>query len=90
MDIIVLIFLARHIGIIAKRKGEKPGPWKLKTVLAFIALEILGVVIGFSISRNIYLALLMGIACAVGGYFLMRYQLDKLPDSSNWDQNIGR
>ena len=45
LEIIVLIFLCRHIGEIAIRKGESANKWKLYTVLAWIGGEITGLII---------------------------------------------
>lgn len=92
LEIIALIFLTRKIGVLAIRKGQKPGKWKLNTVLAWFGFEIIGAFIGLAINGNIYMAMLLGITCAVGGYLLMKYQLDKLPDIGNndWLERIGQ
>ncbi len=47
LEIIALIFLTKEIGKIAAGKGLKPGVWKLYTVLAWIAGEFVGAVIGY-------------------------------------------
>jgi hypothetical protein len=46
LEIIALIFLTKQIGRIATDKGLKPGTWKLYTVLAWIAGEFVGAIIG--------------------------------------------
>ena len=81
IEIIALIFLTRKIGALATLKGQAPRRWKLHTVLAWIGFEIFGVTVGLLISHNTNLALLLGIGCAFGGYLLMKYQLEKVPDA---------
>jgi uncharacterized membrane protein YfcA len=95
LEIIALIFLCRKIGNTAERKGLKPGQWKLFTVLAWIAAEFIGVIIGimlFGFDRNDLLGLMLfAVACAFGGYLLVKTILDKQPDKfdENDINNIG-
>jgi hypothetical protein len=90
IELFVLIFLTRNIGKLAARKGQRPGRWKLYTVLAWFAFEFPGALIGLFISQNIFLALLLGLGCAFGGYLVMKYQLDKMPDlDKEWPGRIG-
>ena len=82
-DIIVLIFLARHIGIVAHDKGLSPGRWKLYTVLAWLAGEFVGIIIGVLIfGTNDYISvILVGITGAVTGYFILKANLSKQPNA---------
>lgn len=89
IEIIVLIFLCRKIGMIANRKGLPPGQWKLFTVLAWIGAEFLGLVIGimmFGFNRQDLLGLMaFAVACAFGGYLIIKRILDNKPDQIDND-----
>ena len=89
LEIIALIFLCKKNGDLASRKGLKPGTWKLYTVLAWIVAEILGVFIGMLIfgQDNLIGLVLIGLACAFGGYLLVRAILEKKPDPIEEDIN---
>jgi hypothetical protein len=82
LEILALIFLTGQIGKMAERKGQKPGMWKLYTVLAWIGGEIIGVVISIMAfnSDNYFSMLPIAIAGAVGGYLIIRAILSKMPD----------
>lgn len=91
IEIFALIFLARKIGDLAVQKGKRPGRWKLYMVLCWFAFEVAGFFVGAIISQNIFLAFLLGLACAVGGYLLMKYKLDQMPDvQPDWLEQIGK
>ncbi|RYD90923.1 MAG: hypothetical protein EOP54_23275 [Sphingobacteriales bacterium] len=93
LEIIALIFLTRRIGGIAIQKGEKPGTWKLYTVLAWFAAEIAGMALGMIMfgAQNLVGLILLGLISAVGGYLLVQAALMKKPDSLDHDiENIGR
>jgi hypothetical protein len=83
IDIIALIFLTRYIGNLALQKGQTPGRWKLRLVLMWISLEFLGILIGMSISKNLVLSALLGLGLAFGSFLLIKYQLERLPDTTN-------
>ncbi len=89
LEIIALVFLTKNIGSLAQRKGLKPGTWKLYTVLCWFGAEILGALIGVLVfgSENIVGAVLLGLACAVGSYFVLKANLDKRPDTMDDDIN---
>ncbi len=89
LEIIALIFLTKEIGIIADRKGLKRGTWKLYTVLAWIAGEFAGAIIGVLIFgiNNIFSVILVAIAGAVTGYFIIKANLSKKPDILDDDIN---
>jgi hypothetical protein len=82
LEIIALIFLAGQMGKMATRKGQKPGMWKLYTVLAWIAGEIIGIVIAVvGFHNDDYISMLPLALCgAVGGYLVVRAILSKMPD----------
>ena len=90
IEIIILIFLCIQIGKLAKKKGLKRNTWILYTVLSWIGGEFIGVIAGLAIfdKSNLVSIMLTGLAGAIGGYFIIKHQLDKLPD--NVDDNINR
>ncbi|MFC4262829.1 hypothetical protein ACFOWM_08075 [Ferruginibacter yonginensis] len=83
MDILVLIFLAYQIGNLALRKGEAAGKWRLTLVIAWIAAEVIGGIIGIIIfgMDNTISWLLIAWGCALTAYFVVKNYLDKLPDA---------
>jgi hypothetical protein len=89
IEIIALIFLTKNNGNLALQKGLKAGTWKLYTVLAWFGAEILGVVIGFALfgQDNMIGAMLIGLLCAVGSYFIVRSVLNKKQDTVEDDIN---
>ncbi len=94
LEIIALIFLTREIGKLATKKGLKPITWKIYTVIAWIFSEIIGLVIGIMLfgMDNIVSVVLVGITFAITSYFIIKAQLNKLPDHTFDDDinNIGR
>ena len=89
LEIIALIFLAKEIGKIAAAKGLKPGTWKLYFVLAWIAGEFIGAIIGVLIfgTNNFWSVVLVAIAGAVTGYLILKANLSKRPDLLDDDIN---
>lgn len=94
LEIIALIFLTRQIGRMAHDKGLKSTTWKLYTVLAWFAGEILGAVLGLMIfgPNNLFSVLLVALAGAITGYYILKLNLDKRPDITLDDDinQIGR
>jgi hypothetical protein len=82
LEIIALIFLTKKMGALAERKGLKPGTWKLYTVLCWFGTEILVAIAAFAIlgEESLFIAVLLGLACAIGSYFILKANLDKRPD----------
>jgi hypothetical protein len=82
IEIIILIFLTREIGRLALRKGQKPLTWKIYNVLGWLTFECIGLFVGLMIfgKNNLISVNLIGIAFAVTSYFIIKAQLNKLPD----------
>ena len=95
LDIIVLFFLLKKIGIIAKEKGVSSIKWKILVVLFWFMFAGMGVDIalawnGFGEIKNFkqltYIIfanpgiMLFGYFCAFGGYLLIRYFLERRPN----------
>jgi uncharacterized membrane protein YeaQ/YmgE (transglycosylase-associated protein family) len=92
LEIIALVILTKRIGLTAEQKGLKPGTWKLYTVLAWIGGEILGALAGFLLfdSENRFSIIILALAGAVTGYFIVKNILDKKSDDiQNEINNIG-
>ena len=71
------------MGTLAERKGLKAGIWKLYTVLSWIGAEIIGVMIAVVlVPFNIVVVMLLGISCALVGYFILKSNLSRRPDAS--------
>ncbi len=93
LEIIALIFLTREIGKLAHDKGLKPVTWKIYTVCSWIITEFLGIVVGVMIfgKYNLVSIMLVGLTFAITSYFIIKAQLNKLPDQGFDDDinNIG-
>ena len=93
LEIIVLIFLTKEIGKLANSKGVKPLTWKVYNVLGWILAESIGVIFGLVLfgKNNLVSVSLLGIAFAITSYFIIKAQLNKLPDHRIDDdiKNIG-
>lgn len=94
LEIIALIFLTKEIGKIAAQKGLKPITWKIYTIIAWVVSEIIGVVVGVMIFgvNNVVSVILVGITFAITSFFIIKAQLNKLPDQTFDDDinNVGR
>jgi hypothetical protein len=88
LEIIALIFLTKKMGELALKKGLRPGTWKLYTVLCWFGAEILGALVFYmAFEVEVTLAILLGMGCAVGSYFVLKANLDKRPDAMDEDIN---
>ena len=89
LEILALIFLTRNMGALAVKKGLKSGTWKLYTVLAWFAGEIIGVVLGLLLfeGSGILGAIVLGLGCAIASYAILRNSLSKRPDAMDEDIN---
>ena len=87
LEIIALIFLTREIGKIADRKGLNRSRWKFYTVIAWLISEIIGVSFGIAIfsKDNLFSIMILGIIFAVTSFYIIRAQLEKLPDQQHDD-----
>lgn len=94
LEIIVLIFLTKDVGRLAESKGVKPLTWKIYTVVGWIISEIIGIFVGVMIfgKDNLFSIILVGLAFAVTSFFIIKAQLNKLPDQGIDDDinNIGK
>ena len=89
LEIIAIIFLSKKNGKLAVQKGLKSGTWILYSVLAWIGLEVLGVLVGIMIfgEENVIPIYLLALILAVSSYFLIRSILEKKPDVLDDDIN---
>jgi hypothetical protein len=85
LDLIILIFLTIKIGTEASRKGLKPFTWRAYNVIGWLLFEIIGIIVGFAIfgKDNLISINLVGFMFAITSYFLIKGQLNKLPDIDN-------
>ena len=94
IEIIILYFLTKSIGVTATNKGLPAGRWKFLTVIAWLGFEMAGLILGIAFfgTENIYSLMAFGLVCAFGGYLTVKYVLAKKPDNKmNEDiDNIGR
>ena len=91
LEIILLIFLTKSIGILAVKKGLPPGRWKFITVMAWIGFELIGMMIGIVVlgNGNLIGLMMFGLVAAFGGYLTVRYTLENKPDEKI-DDDINR
>lgn len=92
LDLIVLIFLTREIGRLASRKGLKALTWRIYNVIGWLLFEMIGVIAGFAIfgKDNFISISLVGFMFAITSYFLIKGRLNKLPDTDNDINNLGK
>lgn len=93
LEIIALIFLTKEIGKIAAKKGLKPITWKIYLIIGWLFSETIGLLFGIMIfgMNNLVSIVLVGITFAITCYFIIKAQLNKLPDKTFDDDinNIG-
>lgn len=84
LDIIILVFLVIRVGNKAERKGQPVLRWRILTVAAWFAGELLGLLLGFALfgfsMQSLPTLMLIAIMGAFGGFLLVKYNLDKYPD----------
>jgi hypothetical protein len=82
IEIIVLYFLIKRLGVIAEQKGEPPLKWKILGVLAWIAGEMSGVTIILTLlgQNNFVLAVFFGLGMAYLFFLLLKSSLTSRPD----------
>ncbi len=92
MDLIILFFLCRKIGRIAREKDLKAFKWQLFTILSWFIFEGIGLVVALewlgyqqikttnemiaAVTRNPGITF-FSLFCGYGGYLLVRYILEK-------------
>ncbi|MCP9753014.1 hypothetical protein [Ferruginibacter sp. HRS2-29] len=81
IDLILLFFLARHIGRIAVAKGLKRGTWIIFTVVAWMLAEFFGMAFAINMfgTKNLIAINLFAVFCGLGGYLLVHATLQKTP-----------
>lgn len=91
LDLIVLYFLTREIGKLAFRKGLKPLTWKIYNIIGWLAAELVGILIGIMVfgMDNLISVQLIAFAFAITSYFIIKTQLNKLPDQ-DLDDDISK
>lgn len=93
LDLILLYFLAKHIGQLAVKKGLPPLKWKLILICVWLLFEMMGLFFGVAFfgAGNLTGLLALGLASAFGGYLVVRRVLENKPDSNPYDDidNIG-
>ena len=92
LEIIALIYLCKKTGETAAQKGLSSSRWKLYTVLAWFGAEFAGFFLGaiFFGTGNLVGLLLFALICGVGGYLILKVQLDKIPGTMDDDiERIG-
>ncbi len=67
LEIILLIFLTRHVGGIVEAKGRKAGWYKLLTVVLWIGGEVTGAVVGGIVGALTDSGMLFAYVFALGG-----------------------
>jgi hypothetical protein len=89
LELIALIFLTREIGKLAEEKGLKPLTWKIYTIISWIITEIIGIIVGVMLfgKDNLFSVVLVGLTFAITSYFIIKAQLNKLPDQ-NFEDDI--
>ena len=89
LELIALIFLTKEIGKLAEEKGLKPLTWKIYTIISWIITEIIGIIVGVMLfgRDNLFSVVLVGLTFAITSYFIIKAQLNKLPDQ-NFDDDI--
>ncbi|MDQ2719301.1 MAG: hypothetical protein M3Z26_06005 [Bacteroidota bacterium] len=89
LEVIVLIFLTKGIGKLAHNKGLKPGIWKIYIIVSWIISEVTGIFVGLIIfgQDNLFSIFLTGLTFAITSYYIIKAQLNKLPDKE-FDDDI--
>lgn len=87
IEIIALVILVIHMGKVAERKKQPKVKWQVLTVVGWLVAEAIGVMFGllFFGTGNLIGLMLLGLVSAVGGYLIVKAQLDKYPDNIDKD-----
>lgn len=82
LDVVALIFITREIGRLAESKGLSSMRWKMYSILAWIAFELVGlmVAVNFFDKTDYFSLLLVGLIFAFTSYVIIKSILNKMPD----------
>ncbi len=90
LEIFIIITLCRKIEPLAILKGQRVNRWKLWVVLAWFFAEFLGAFIGYMITNDTILSvILFGYPAAYVSYMLVKKRLSAMPDKDDWAETIG-
>jgi len=92
IDIIILYFLCQRIKNIVEPKGYSVGWWRFYTIITWLGFELLGLLVSLRMGKDLMVAFLSGLLCALGAYLLLQQKAKQLPNRNqhpnNWlDQN---
>ncbi|MDN3659280.1 hypothetical protein QWZ08_26785 [Ferruginibacter paludis] len=89
VEIIALVFLCRHNGFLAERKGLSATKWKWYTVAAWLAAELAGLLFGMALfgMKDLYALSALALISAFGGFLYINALLKKMPDDIEEDVN---
>jgi len=80
LEIVLLFFLCKKIGVMATEKGLNPKKWKLYTILYWILFEFIGCFLGIAMFgfniNNLFGLMSFAIVCAFGGFLIVRHKLE--------------
>ena len=83
IELILLFFLSKKIGALARQKGLNSTRWIIFTILSWIVAELFGIMIGilFFSKENVVSLVLVGLLFGVASYHGIRTLLQRLPDA---------
>jgi len=91
MDIIFLIFTGFYVSKRAKEKGLNPSTWVWRLIGVCVLFELAGALFSMAVNGSLIMAGIFGFFCVIGGFLLIKYRLDKMPDKTNtghWTDNF--
>ncbi|WP_028980628.1 hypothetical protein [Sporocytophaga myxococcoides] len=85
IEIVVLYFLLKNIGKLAKEKGQSSMQWMVFGFLAWICGELSGIVLVLNFIGQEYFifSMFFGIGMAYLFFLIVKSKLQGLPDSEN-------
>ena len=89
MDILLLIYLAFRINLLAKKKGQQERKWAVNLVVGWIFGEMIGAGIGIVIfgKENMFSWALIGFGVALTIYFLIYNHLSRMSNINHNENN---
>ncbi len=89
LEIILIIFLSRKVGNIAKKRGHKARPNIIFFVVLWFAGELIGALLGSILSKgNIIATYFMALIGAAVGAYIAYNIIQNLEDKSGSDSDI--